>query len=119
MTTWREISPFTGTDIDEDSWKSVEVNQALNNIDFELIKGSLPASSAEFDLVVSNILPPTVTNLIPDFKSLLSKDGMLFLSGFNESNEDVVVSALEENGFIVEHRNSLRGWLSLMAKVKN
>ena len=43
---------------------------------------------------------------------------MLFLSGFNESNEDVVVRALEKNGFRVEDRNSLRGWLSLMAKMK-
>ena len=111
-------SHIVGTDIDEDSWDSVDVNKALNKIDFELIKGSLPASNREYDLVVSNILPPTVTNLIPDFKSLLSRDGMLFLSGFNESNEDVVVRALEKNGFRVEDRNSLRGWLSLMAKMK-
>ena len=51
-----------------------------------------------------------------DFSLLLKPDGMLFLSGFNESNEDLVVSAIEKNGLKLIDRNSLRGWLSLMIK---
>ena len=82
-----------------------------------MIKASLPSSSENFDLIVSNILPPTVTNLIPDFVRLMKAEAMLFLSGFNESNEDDVHKALMKNGLKVEDRIAVRGWVSLMAKV--
>ena len=101
-------SQIVGTDIDSDSWDSVEVNKALNQIDFELVRASLPSDNTKFDTIVSNILPPTVTNLIPDFKRLLAPGGRIFLSGFNESNEDLVVQALASNSLRVVDRQSLR-----------
>ena len=110
-------SDIVGTDIDSDSWDSVEENKKLNQIDFKLVKKSLP-DLEKYDLVVSNILPPTVTNLIPDFKLRMKDQASLYLSGFNEANEDVVVEALEKNGFELVDRSSVRGWLSLKAKIK-
>ena len=109
---------IVGTDIDPDSFASVDVNKKLNSIDFELVKSSMPEAQL-FDLIVSNILPPTVTNLIPSFCNYLKDSGELYLSGFNESNEEAVLSVLEENELKLVDRHVLRGWISLKVVKKS
>ena len=63
-------SQIVGTDIDSDSWDSVEVNKALNQIDFELVRASLQA-------ITLSLIPSSRTSY-----RLLSQILYLILRGF-------------------------------------
>ena len=100
------------TDIDGQAISSAKVNRALNHSTFDLIFASLPENRELFDVIVSNILPPVVTDLIPDFVSRLRPGGLLVLAGFTAANHAEVLARAAANGLQLISSESERSWLA-------
>ncbi|SMF12857.1 50S ribosomal protein L11 methyltransferase [Pseudobacteriovorax antillogorgiicola] len=100
------------TDIEETAIASAQGNRSLNHASFSLILGSLPEGQQQFDLIVSNILPPVINNMLDDFFRRLKPGGRVILAGFNEANAATVHQDAQDAGFAFATQVSERGWLA-------
>lgn len=103
------------TDLDEEIISEAQRHFELNKVDVgALVTDRIPSGS--WDVIVSNILPPVLVQLMPYFKMALNPTGLLILSGFNEATQDELLNAARAQGFSIRSRVSERGWLSLTFK---
>ncbi len=102
-----------GTDIESDALTVARRNQDLNGIPFPLIEGSLPAASEKFQTIACNILPPTLTHLLPALQERLLPSGLLLLAGFHEANVEPILAAAAALGMRETQRVVERGWIAL------
>jgi ribosomal protein L11 methyltransferase len=88
-------------------------NAARNGVADRVDVDATPASGLEgsFDLVVANILAPTLIELADDLRRLTAADGRLVISGILADRHDHVVSALAP--MIVERTDTLDGWAAV------
>ena len=100
------------TDIEDAAITSASHNKMQNDCEFEIIHGSLPEDCNSFSLIVSNILPPVVNNLVPSFVKLLDGKGKIILAGFNEANCEQILHAAGESGLSLISEDNERGWLA-------
>ena len=105
-------SQILATDIDEVAIKSAEFNRKLNDCSFEILCGDLPSDNSRYHMIVSNILPPVINNLLPNFLKRLENGGKVILAGFNEANKDQVIKDSEALGLTLKAEQSERGWLA-------
>lgn len=101
-----------GTDIEDEAIENAKDNAAINGIPVEWILGSLPAEERSWDTIVCNILPPTLTDLLPDLKARLKKGGEIYLAGFHEANHTSIHESLSALGLEVQEECVVRGWLA-------
>lgn len=105
------------TDIEATACQDAEINRSANQVAMSIYEGSLPPLERTppdgFDVIVCNILPPVVNQLIVDFRRLLHPEGALVLAGFHEANLTAVLSDCEQHGFILQEQIDERGWLGL------
>ncbi len=66
---------------------------------------------ATFDLVVANILAPTLIRLAPDLERVVAADGVLIISGLLDGGYDHVVATL--GGFTVAAVERCAGWVAV------
>ena len=99
-----------GTDIEADAIESARFNQTLNHIPFTLLLGSLPPPEEMFDTIVCNILPPTLTALLPSLVDRLCAEGRLYLAGMHEANEQAILDTLAALGWVSVAAYRERGW---------
>ncbi|MBC7660450.1 MAG: 50S ribosomal protein L11 methyltransferase [Chitinophagaceae bacterium] len=107
-----------GTDIEDTAIANAAENAARNHIPLNLMLGSLPSFDTKWDTIACNILPPTLTDLLASLKALLKKDGVLYLAGFNQANQDKVSDELDRLGLIIVEEERMRGWLGWKVKQK-
>jgi ribosomal protein L11 methyltransferase len=100
-----------GTDIEETAIQDAFQNASLNHIPLRLIQGSLPEVYETWDVIVCNILPPTLTDLLQDLKARLAPQGKLYLAGFHEANADRVLKELKRLDLRIDDEYKVRGWI--------
>ena len=100
------------TDIEETAIASATYNKQQNQCEFDIIHGSLPEESRSFSIIVSNILPPVVNNLVPSFTNILEEEGKIILAGFNEANSEQILQTTRESGLSLISQDNERGWLA-------
>ncbi len=107
------IQRVVATDIDEKAISAAHLNRLGNQCQFAIIKGTFPETIDRYDLIVSNILPPVVNQLLSEFKQRLSLQGRIIITGFNQSNKDLILADIRSVGLQVRDEWELRGWLAL------
>lgn len=101
------------TDIHEDAVAAACQNRDLNECRFDVLECSIPDTQDLYDVIVCNILPPVVTNLLADFSSKLNMNGSVLIAGFHEGNVDTVMDEAKRLGWCMKKSMSVRGWLAL------
>lgn len=72
--------------------------------------------AAPYDLVFANILKQPLIDLAPDMASHLSNGGRAILSGILTEQASDVVAAYAESGMVLEHRDDLAEWSTLVVR---
>ncbi len=106
------------TDIEPQALAMAQHNQYLNQVSFPLLEGSLPPPDRRYHMIVCNILPPTLTHLLPALKNLLEPGGCLLLAGFHEANGESIILAGKNLGLLELRRVVERGWIALSLQKK-
>lgn len=109
-------SDIWATDIDEEAVAIASANAARNQIEIKLVAASLPTETRRWDTVACNILPPTLTRLLPALAERLEDKGRLLLAGFHEANQNEIRDALEKLSFRVKEEVKERGWIAWDAR---
>jgi ribosomal protein L11 methyltransferase len=88
-------------------------NAARNGVADRVQASTTPLAALDgpFDVVVANILAPTLVALAPDLRRVLAAGGALVVSGVLTGRYDHVVAALAP--LRVERARSLEGWAAL------
>jgi len=102
-----------GTDIEAAALNVARRNQDLNSLPFPLMEGSLPPADEIFSTIACNILPPTLTHLLPALQQRLQPGGLLLLAGFHEANVEPIRTACVALGMQEKNRVVERGWIAL------
>ena len=100
------------TDIEDNAIQATIKNRSLNQVTFEVYQNPTPPPGL-FDVIVSNILPPALNLLLPAFKSRLTKNGRLFIAGFNEANISEIEKDWTNLGFVQMSSHHERGWIAV------
>jgi ribosomal protein L11 methyltransferase len=106
------FSEIWATDIELEAITVAQYNQHLNGIPLRLLHQSLPEAGELFGTIVCNILPPTLTHLLPELVDRLETEGQLLLAGFHGAHEEQIVRLLTELGMCEGDRIEQRGWLA-------
>jgi ribosomal protein L11 methyltransferase len=106
-------SQIMATDIEPDALTVAQRNQSLNDVSFNLMEGSLPPVDAVYSTIACNILPPTLTHLLPALNQRLVPGGLLLLAGFHEANVEPIRQAWDRLGLREKKRVDERGWIAL------
>lgn len=114
-------------DVDEAALRSAEENIKINHVSksIELAIGSLPEilkndySIFEASLVVVNILPRTLIQLIRGgLAKLLTKSGVMILSGILEEREGDFNEVLRSHGLETVERRRRDDWIGLVVRAQ-
>lgn len=70
-----------------------------------------------FDLVVANILTQTILPMIPDIPVLLTGEKIFITSGIIEEKRDMIIGALQQQGFTILEVLNEDGWVAIAAKL--
>ncbi len=84
----------TGIDIAPAAVPITLANAAANGVEVEVSMTALEDVEGEFDLVLANILAPTLVALAPDLRRVLAPTGTLVISGVLEHAHGHVIDAL-------------------------
>jgi ribosomal protein L11 methyltransferase len=100
-------------DIAEAAREATVANAAANGVGHLVVASTdaLEQVEGSFDLVLANILAPTLVALAPELQRVLAADGALVLSGVLEGGYDHVVAALAP--LRVARTAVLEGWAAL------
>lgn len=118
------------TDIDPRAIAPAKENMKVNHItedQFEVYQGNVLEDDAfcvslgehTYDLVVANILADVIIPLTSIVGRFLKADGRFVISGIINTKEQDVIHQLEQYGFEVESRRTMKEWVSMTAKRKN
>ncbi|MBM7556234.1 50S ribosomal protein L11 methyltransferase [Halanaerobacter jeridensis] len=97
---------IVGLDIDPVAVKAARANAKLNGVsnEIEFLEGNLVDSvEYNYDLVVANILPHIILQLIPNLKEVMHPDSTFILSGIVVEKLDEIKQTLADNGFIINN----------------
>ncbi|WP_300407991.1 50S ribosomal protein L11 methyltransferase [Lagierella sp.] len=89
-------------DIDSQSVKTAKENVDINNCNdkIKVLSGDLLSSTSEkYDLIIANILPDVIIELIPQAVEKLKNNGYLLVSGIILEKKDMVMKELIKNDF--------------------
>ncbi|MCK8826972.1 50S ribosomal protein L11 methyltransferase [Natroniella acetigena] len=104
-----DISPVAITAAQENA----ELNQVADEIEF--LEGDLvKVVDRSYDLVICNILPHIILDLIPDLKQVLKSSGKFILSGIVEEKLDEIKERLAEYQFKVEQVVQKNEWVTVV-----
>lgn len=112
-----------GVDIDPDACEVAKENLLLNGITDENTKvlvGNLlnVVENKTFDVVVANILADVILMLLKDISKVISKDGILILSGIIEDKKNTVINACEKEGLELIEIKEDKEWVALSLRMK-
>ena len=112
-----------GVDIDADAIDNARHNAALNGVQIEFERASVPEilkgcySLRRADVVAANILAPVLVRLLEQgLAELLAPGGMLLLSGILTEQEGKLRAALAGAGMGVVEELRMEDWLGLAAR---
>lgn len=102
-------------DIDPVAVKEAEANFLKNKLDSigRVQYGSKEDVLGSFDLIIANIVTDDLLALVDWFKSKLTGDGVLLVSGIYEMKEKTLVAAYAKAGFRVSDQYRESGWVAI------
>ncbi|WP_165005417.1 MULTISPECIES: 50S ribosomal protein L11 methyltransferase [unclassified Enterococcus] len=106
-------------DLDEVAVRSAKENMDMNEIakDVEVSANDLlNGIEIESDVIVANILADIILLMIPDAWRLLKQTGTLIVSGIIEEKKQMVIDAMEAQGFVVDQVFQQKDWYAIMLK---
>lgn len=107
-------------DIDEKCIDASHENARLNNLEdkMEIEKGNLlDVVRGRADLIVSNIIAEIIVDEIKNLKNHMDKDGIFITSGIIKERRQMVIDALEENGFEIIDELDKNNWVAIVGKL--
>ena len=69
-----------------------------------------------YDLITANIVADVLKAMAPLFPQFLKKTGTLIISGIIVERKDVVIAAMEAQGFVVTDCREKEGWAAVKLK---
>lgn len=108
-----------GLDIDPLSIKTARENVEINNSADKIeVKESdlLNTSKDNYDLIIANILPDVIINLIPDAYEKLNNGGMMLVSGIILEKKDLVIDELKKYGFTIVEDLDMGEWTGIIGR---
>lgn len=106
-------------DIDSLSIKTARENVEINNCSdkVEVMESDLLNTSKDkFDLIIANILPDVIINLIPDAYEKLNNNGMILVSGIILEKKDLIITELKKHGFSIVEDLDMGEWTGIVGK---
>lgn len=110
---------ITVTDIDDWCIDNCRENFELNGLEkFDILQGTIDKLTlpGTFDIIFANINKNVLLNEMGDYEKLLSKDGMLVLSGFYEQDLADITSRAQALGLNPISQNTRNNWAMLCLK---
>ena len=104
-------------DLDEVAVRAAQENMDLNTIAKDVHVSAndlLKDVTIEADIIVANILADIILLMIPDAWRLLKQTGKLIVSGIIADKKDLVIEAMEAQGFIVEEVLQQKDWYAII-----
>ncbi|AGB41807.1 ribosomal protein L11 methyltransferase [Halobacteroides halobius DSM 5150] len=108
-------------DIDPIAVKVAKENATLNQVETEIdfVAGDLvEVVDKTYNLVVANLLPHIIVNLIPDLEQVITENGKFILSGIIVDKEEKINDKLREYDFKVIERIQLGEWVTIIGEQK-
>lgn len=92
-----------GTDIDQRAITNAKENSARNPVsNFTIVKGDIDCvPKMKFDVIVANINRNVLIRHFPNYEELLNENGVLFLSGFFETDAKKLVDVAKKFNFML------------------
>jgi ribosomal protein L11 methyltransferase len=108
-------------DLDPSAVKEAKVNFEKNKLDSigQVRHGSTEDVRGRFELIIANIVTDDLVTLVHWFRSTLSEDGILLVSGVYEIKEEALVTAYTKAGFRVINRYRESGWLAISFDIES
>lgn len=108
-------------DIDPKTIPVAEANARLNGVSdrVETRQGSAAEIDERFDLLLMNILAPTIIQEMPRLDRLLKRGGQAVFSGFTAEEAPGLSAALQEGGWAVQRALTLNEWSAFEAIVRH
>lgn len=106
-------------DIDPLSIKTAKENVVVNDcVDkIEVMESDLLGTSKDnFDLIIANILPDVIINLIPDAYEKLNKKGLILVSGIILEKKDLIIKELKQHGFSIVKDLDMGEWTGIIGR---
>lgn len=112
------IGGATGVDLDPLACREAQINLDLNGLtDVITISGEALTldENAYYDVILANLRPPTLRQLLPVIKQISAPNAIWVLSGFRQEEEKRVRVLLSAHNGDVIWRSQERGWAGLVA----
>lgn len=106
-------------DLDEVAVRSAEENMQLNPIAHDVhvqANNLLTGVEETADIIVANILADIILLMIPDAWRLLKPEGTLIVSGIIEAKKQLVVEAMQAQGFEIDQVFTQKDWVAIAFK---
>lgn len=113
----RGAKEVVGYDIDDWSVRNAKHNAEINNVDMEVLegdKGVLSHVCGVFDVVLANINRNILLADMESFVEVMSKEATLIMSGFYESDIDVLLEKASSIGLTEKGRKMKGDWCCLV-----
>lgn len=107
-------------DIDDKCIDASHENASLNNIEdkMDIKKGNLlDVVKGRADLIVSNIIAEIIVDEIKNLKNHMDKGGIFITSGIIKERRQMVIDALEENGFEIIDELEKNNWVAIVVRL--
>ena len=107
-------------DIDEKCIDASHENAGLNGLEdkMEIKKGNLlDVVKGRADLIVSNIIAEIIVDEIKNLKNHMEKGGIFITSGIIKERRQMVIHALEENGFEIIDELEKNNWVAIVGRL--
>jgi len=115
--------PVVAGDIDPEAVRVARENARLNGIAPWMklyvgpgVRHAMADRAGHFDLVFANILAKPLRQLAPSLTRVATPDGALILSGLLKRDVPGVLSAYAAQGWYLERRYDLEGWVALVMR---
>lgn len=108
----------SGIEIDTPAWQNALENCRLNDVDAVMINGDASAldSLEKADFLFANINRNIILQDIDKYSSALRPGGKMFLSGFYESDVDMIIEAASKYGLEFAEKKVDNDWCALRLK---
>ena len=107
-------------DIDDKCIDASHENAGLNNLEdkMEIKKGNLlDVVKGRADLIVSNIIAEIIVDEIKNLKNHMDEGGIFITSGIIKERRQMVIDALEENGFEIIDELEKNNWVAIVGRL--
>jgi len=105
----------------EVAWQNVVLNQVGDRV--AVARGTLGGAplpdvpmhaATDYDLLLANILAEVIADMAPAIASALHSGGIYITSGILREKAEMVTTALEQAGLVVDQRDDEEGWAALI-----